>query len=114
MIYKIEPVIMADIFFIAKQDFLKQYECIDFTEEQYDDMVTEYFKSNYTREEMEDSFGDLEEAEPALQKACGYSEYAVTVTVPDNIIEKEKIKAYIQKKLPCLNDSFVFKKEEES
>ncbi len=112
MTYKIDPVIMADIFFIAKQDFLKQYEIINFTEEQYDDMITEYFKSNYTLEEIEDSFGNLEDAEPALQRACGYSKYAVTVMVPDNVTEKEKIKEYIQKKLPHLGDCFAFKKEE--
>ncbi len=67
--YKPDPAHMQDIFIYAKEDFLRSYSY--FTEEEYDDMVTKFFKSNYTKEEMEDDL-PLEDCCPAVQKAYNY------------------------------------------
>lgn len=67
--YKPDPAHMQDIFIYAKEDFLHSYSY--FTEEEYDNMVTNFFKSNYTKEEMEDDL-PLEECCAAVQKAYNY------------------------------------------
>ena len=60
---------MQDIFIYAKEDFLRSYNY--FTEEEYDDMVTKFFKSNYTKEEMENDL-PLKDCCPAVQKAYNF------------------------------------------
>lgn len=67
--YKPDPAHMQDIFIYAKEDFLRSYSY--FTEKDYDNMVTNFFKSNYTKEEMEEDL-PLEECYPAVQKAYDY------------------------------------------
>lgn len=67
--YKPDPAHMQDIFIYAKKDFLRSYSY--FTEEDYDNMITNFFKSNYTKEEMEEDL-PLEECCPAVQKAYDF------------------------------------------
>lgn len=67
--YKPDPAHIQDIFIYAKKDFLRSYSY--FTEEEYDDMVTNFFKNNYTKKEMEDNL-PLEECCPAVQKAYNF------------------------------------------
>lgn len=48
--YKIDPAHMQDIFYFAKEDFLRSYSYI--TRDDYDEMITQFFRANYTKEEV--------------------------------------------------------------
>ena len=69
MEYKIDPAHMQDIFVFAKKDFLRSYSY--FTEEEYDEMVTEFFKANYSAKEMNDAL-PLDECSEPVKRAYGY------------------------------------------
>ena len=48
--FKIDPAHMQDIFYYAKEDFLRSYSY--FTREEYDEMITDFFRANYTKSEI--------------------------------------------------------------
>ena len=47
----VSPAQMSDIFLFAKDSFLESYSY--FSEEEYDEMVREFFRETYTKEEVE-------------------------------------------------------------
>ena len=71
--YKIDPAHMQDIFVFAKDSFLESYSY--FTEKEYDDMVTEFFKNNYTEKEVDDALPLSECSEPVKRAYIYTSPY---------------------------------------
>ena len=65
---KLDPAHMQDIFIYAKNDFLKSYSY--FTEDEYDDMITDFFKDNYTFEEVNNAL-TINECSWQVQRAYG-------------------------------------------
>ena len=65
---KLDPAHMQDIFIYAKNDFLKSYSY--FTEDEYDDMITDFFKNNYTFEEVNNAL-PINECSWQVQRAYG-------------------------------------------
>ena len=63
------PAHMQDIFNFAKDAFISCYSYL--SEKDYDNMVTDYFKTHYTKEEMDQDL-PLEECCPAVQRAYDF------------------------------------------
>ena len=75
---KIDPAHMQDILNYAKKQFLASYSYI--TEEEYDKMITEYFRENYTYEEVNAAL-PLKECCKAVQKAYAPKKYTVRFNI---------------------------------
>ena len=87
--FKINPNYMQEIFSLAKASFLRKYANYNWTEEQYDQMVFNFFKTNYTKEEVEEHL-DLSKCLPAIQRAYDYDP---TKEIPKTISFTEYIYA---------------------